>query len=323
MCYVVSMMMSHLPHTRAPLLSLLTGLVLWLICASCSDDTVSPATPSAPIPGESWTVRQSPQGVNLFATASSGSRHIAVGFKGALVVSDSLDVWTNGPALGNNTLQAAAHSDLGFLVGSTSEDVRLSVDAVSWSAFETGLGQAVVSIHWLDTMFATVGETGGIALSVDGRHWQVAQIGEPMRALAHLSDNLMAVGLSSRVATSIDGVNWRLDRWESQQSSGDLMDVAADGYLAVAVGLGGTIATSADGRNWTNRRSPVREDLLAIAYSGERFVAVGKAGIIIYSDDGIVWHSSESPTDRHLNDIVWTGETFVAVGNGGTIITSP
>jgi len=321
--YTVLNRMKTVRYTRWATWSLLLLAVSLLVLGSCDQSRQPTTVPQIPVAGEVWSLRDAPNSNNLFAVASSGSRHVAAGFKGTLLLADSLDGWVNGPPVGNSTWSSAVSGDHGFLIGATSGLLRLSDDGLQWSASDTELGQAIVSLVWLDSVYVAVGEAGGVALSTDGRDWTASQIGEPMSSVTSLYGTYAAVGPSSRTARSQDGTTWQVGLWISQEGAGDLLDLAFDGYLAVAVGRSGAIATSADGRNWTDRTSPTAQDLVAVAWSGLRFVAVGSAGTIIVSEDGILWREIDSPTDRNLNDIVWTGEAFIAVGSGGTIVTSP
>jgi hypothetical protein len=306
-----------------PILSLVIGglLLLCLMACDCEDCPVD-SDPIQDDHGTNWTLQPSQAPNNLHAVASSATRQIAVGFKGAVVQSVGSGPWETLDLESGMTFDAAASDGLSFMLGGKANAVVYSDSGVDWTVTSTELSQGIVSLHWLDTMYVAVGQAGGIGITTDAETWTITQVGEPLRAVALHNGELVAVGLIGRTATSTDGITWNIRRWVPGFGPGDLLDIVSDGYLLVAVGPEGIVATSADGRFWTQRERPTAENLNAIAYSGERFVAVGSNGTVIISDNGIEWRRVDTPTDRTLNDVVWTGNKFVAVGSGGVIITS-
>jgi hypothetical protein len=134
-------------------------------------------------------------------------------------------------------------------------------------------------------------------------------------------DKWVAGGYSGPTIYSTDGINWT-----AGNGSGNLFQIAYNGYMYVGVGYQNFIY-SFDGINWTN--SPGGALLLdgrSVAWNGKLWVAggaqVSSAGsILIYSYNGINWtdcNNTASLSSVNANTISWNGSVWIACGAGST-----
>ncbi len=146
---------------------------------------------------------------------------------------------------------------------------------------------------------------------------------QPLLAVAHSTNQFVAVGERGTILTSTDGSNWAL-----QNRRGDvaLNGVAYGGGLWVAVGDGGTILSSSDGTNWSYRFTASATALNAVTYSTGRFVAVGSAPglstLIMHSTNGVNWARIPINSFSAEQCVTYGNGLFIAAGSS-SILTSP
>jgi photosystem II stability/assembly factor-like uncharacterized protein len=275
--------------------------------------------------GAIWVSRASGSSNALRDVAWSGSRFVAVGDAGAVVVSTDGSSWS---ALALNTtdiLSSVAWNGTSFVVPSTgfvaTAGVLRSADGLSWTSDTLGLAPPIRSLQVTSAGLLGVGESGMIFSSPDGKRWSHAPAAATTSDLYAIGSNgstLVAVGARGTIVTSVDGVSW------TARSGGYRDAVTAidfDGRQYVATGVFGTVLTSADGSAWTFRgQFGEQRHLYGIAGSGRRWVAVGEKSTILSSDDGgVSWTPQTAARGDAFTDVLWDGNRFVAAGYGGTV----
>lgn len=316
--------MNHLLKTV-----LLAGLAV-MSCSAARADAVNGAMPTEPIVAPAARVPHAARAA-LLASARAGTRMVAVGERGVVMLSDDQ---------GRTFRQA--------------RDVPVDVTLTSVSFVDERQGWAVG--HW------------GVVLATrdGGETWALrrkdVQVDRPLFAV-HFFDahNGVAVGLWSLVLVTDDaGANWRSvappppegsnkadlnllglfadDRGRVYAAAergmvlrsddrGASWSYAATGYkgsfwtglalpggVLLAGGLRGSLYRSADdGRNWARVATDSKSSITAMAVHEGRVVAVGLDGLVLRSTDAGATFSSEVRSDR-------AALTGVTVTSGGRTV---
>jgi hypothetical protein len=162
------------------------------------------------------------------------------------------------------------------------------------------------------------------ALNPDMFEWQVANFTSnnfPFRA-AKNDSMIITVGGSGLIARSINGKDWTASNVGTSNRSGIAWSPTLNMWAAVRQANVSSVSTSPDGINWTDRNGsgnlPV---LVGIAWGGDRFVAVGFAGFAI-STNGTSWTFTQN-FGLMAYGVTYAVDRFVAVGVDGKIWTSP
>jgi hypothetical protein len=283
------------------------------------------------IPGgqlDRWTRRNPlPHNDTLLEVAHGNGRFVAVGERGAVVVSTNGTDWVLDRVKGQPTLSSVAYGN-GAFVGVAQGTILSSIDGVTWAARMNRRPSWVEfrTVHFGNGRFVAAGGTK-IFTSTDGVNWDPATLPthQPpiLRAIAF--GNGMFVAISeflpgTRAWTSADGVTWAP---VANGPGQEIEDLTFGNGLFVAVGDEGAVYTSANGTNWTSRDSDVSNRLIDVIYGNGRFVAVGTRGRIISSANGTSWRRETSGTPDRLESITFAGGTFTAVGENCTILSSP
>ncbi len=243
--------------------------------------------PTQAFPGE-WTdwewIEPSPQGQQLYAVASNHDTVVAVGWSGAIVVSD---------------------------------------DGVRWRAQVPIQWKALYDVVWAGDQFIAVGD-GVILTSSDGSAWTEAliQVNDEIRTVIWTGTETIAFGLYGTTYLSVDGESWVEYRPSNSQEL-YLTDVAWNGEFFVAVGSESFhlpfafIFISEDGREWQPLDGVDVPYFFyrSIAWGNGVFVVVGTPEnhpfhVIMVSDDGRDW------TSVPFDPGAW-GLTEISFGNGG------
>jgi hypothetical protein len=283
------------------------------------------------IPGaqlDRWTRRNPlPSNDPLLEVAHGNGRFIAVGERGAAVVSTDGTDWVLNRVKGQPTLTSIAYGN-GVFVSVAQGTILSSIDGVTWAARLNRRPSWIEfrTVHFGNGRFVAAGDSK-IFTSTDGVNWAPATLPthqSPMlRAIAFGNGMFVAISeffSGTRVWTSADGVTWSPVASAPGQ---EIEDLTFDNGLFVAVGDEGTVYTSTDGTDWTSRDSDVSNRLIDVTYGNGRFVAVGTRGRIISSANGSTWRRETSGTPDRLEGVTFAGGIFTAVGENGTILSSP
>ncbi len=142
--------------------------------------------------------------------------------------------------------------------------------------------------------------TGNIYISSDGVSWSSrlsAQDGIVSRIIFN-GNVFVAVGDHGQISTSVDGLTWTLRDYSSNLG---FKDVAVGGSLHVAVGGSGLIAIASDDMSWTEVPAPTHHPFLAVTYGEGRFVALAGPAFdaqryqVWTSEDGSSWTQVSLP----------------------------
>jgi hypothetical protein len=298
--------------------------------------------------GIHWSVRESNTTGWLQSAAWSGSRFVAVGTYGRIMLSPDGISWDSIVAGTPLHLYDVAWSGEQFVaVGCDAAYPHYCIvrshDGVTWrlASFVPNMTEGLYSIAYSDSMYVAVGYGGQIFCSSDGDLWERqvspdSMLGKSLYGVTSSDERFVAVGevwdpatssWNTMVATSPDGLSWE---YQDLGRLGLLFDVTWTGSDFVAVGYtgvwgvsSGLIATSKDGREWTTDVFPSTGYLRAVAAAGRTVIAVGDDGTILTSQDAHEWTSRESGTEMALTGIASSGNRVVVVGISGTILASP
>src|SRR5688572_20253833 len=119
-----------------------------------------------------------------------------------------------------------------------------------------------------------------------------------LRDIIFAQDKFVTVGTTGSVLTSPDGREWTPQQLPEQPNI--LGDIAYGRGLFVAVGSwnqSGIIFTSADAVTWELRRPGTAGFLNGIVFAQDKFVVVGASGgqsLILESEDGIAWRRTSN-----------------------------
>ncbi len=275
-----------------------------------------------------WTGRNPlPHNDPLLEVTHGNGRFVAVGERGAVVVSTNGADWTLHRVKGQPTLTSVAYGN-GVFVGVAHSVILSSTDGETWTA-HINRGPSSLefkTVHFGNGRFVAAGGTK-VLTSTDGVNWSPAILPtheQPLfRAIAFGNGMFVAITeiyAGARVWTSADGVTWLPVAGGPRP---EIEDLAFGNGLFVAVGDEGAVFTSPDGTNWTSRDSDVSNRLIDITYGNGRFMAVGTRGRVISSANGTSWRRENSGTPDRLEGVTFAAGTFVAVGENGTILSSP
>lgn len=153
---------------------------------------------------------------------------------------------------------------------------------------------------------------------------------QPLFAVAHGTNQFVAVGDRGTILTSPDGSNWAL---QNRRADVSLNGVAYGGGLFVAVGEGGTILSSSDGTNWSYRYTapypaPSTPLLNSVTYGAGRFVAVGSAPglglstLILHSSDGAHWERISLNGFYAQQCVAYGDGRFIAAGASSIMVST-
>jgi hypothetical protein len=140
--------------------------------------------------------------------------------------------------------------------------------------------------------FAAV--SGRAYVSKDGLAWGgpfIIGTFQDCYQVAFGKDKFVAVGDSGKVAVSIDGITWldiQIPPFNTFNS------IAYGNGLFVAMDNANGVYTSVDGIAWTRNSLPTPFAMQDVIYCHNRFVAVGVNGFACMSNDGISWQQSQA-----------------------------
>jgi photosystem II stability/assembly factor-like uncharacterized protein len=170
----------------------------------------------------------------------------------------------------------------------------------------------------------TVGESGTILRSDDGKQWKPLASGTEqfLRSItgSNNGSRLWVVGDNGTLLESEDGEHWKS---RDSGTQNDLRSIysTTDGKHLWAVGAQGTIRESEDGEHWIPQASGTQNDLQAILGNsdGKRVWAVGAEGTILQLDSEGRWKSTYSGPREHLVSIFQTQDSshlWILAANG-------
>jgi photosystem II stability/assembly factor-like uncharacterized protein len=273
---------------------------------------------------------------DLFSVAASGTRVVAAGYFGTVLVSnDGGETW-DAPATGTDEpLYAVAFGPNDEVWAGGRAGVMLhSKDAGrSWLRRPTPFSRHIFGLFASapETVLA-VGDFGLQLRSEDGgSRWTCIP-----REQDVILGRLVRAGPDA-VGVGEFGTIERLRAGLPPGKRGALSDVPIDTYvydawfdgdgtIGVAVGLAGTILRTSDsGATWAPVKTPFTQDLFGVGGSGSRVVVAGEGGLLAVSTDGgLTFAAAESPPlPVPLTDVDFADERHAfAVGPRGLVLRS-
>ena len=285
-------------------------------------------TVNNPLPGITWTARDSARNWVRVASSSDGTRLIASVSGGQLYTStDSGATWT-ARETNRNWVGVASSSDGTKLVAVvTGGRIYTSTDSgATWTPRESVRNWEAVASSSNGTNLVAVVSGGQIYTSTDsGVNWTPRDTNRLWSAVASSSDGtrLAATDSGGHIYTSTDsGANWTL-RNGIENWSGIAM--TADGLRIFAVGQYSLIYTNttSDYVNWTTLESSRFWRAITCSASGSVLAAVEGGGQIYVSvNSGLTWTARETARNWFGVTSSADGSRLVAVDFGGQIYTS-
>ncbi|WP_207000163.1 WD40/YVTN/BNR-like repeat-containing protein [Trinickia mobilis] len=279
---------------RKKLIGIAACLCISLCAAAQADDPTAAALQITP--AHDWN---NPTHLMLLAAARSGSRMVAVGEHGIVLLSDDD---------GKTYRQARS-----VPVSSTLTGVYFADDSHGWA----------------------VGQWGVIVATEDGGEtWKLQRsdtsTDQPLFSV-YFSDPLhgWAVGLWSLMLKTDDGgAHWTTVKLPPPPGGGkadrNLLCIFAgkDGTLFVAAEQGFVLRSKDNGASWEYRRTGGKGSLWAgtAAEDGAVFVGGLLGHLYVSRDDGDTWSTVESGTTSSITDLVTAGDTLFGVGLDGLLI---
>lgn len=245
--------------------------------------------------------------------------------------------WSNPLPLGSGMNASASNGSKVVAVGNAGA-ILSSVDAgLSWITEISGTRDALHSIVWNGSKFVTVGSNGTILTSTDGVAWTTVRTDRNSQHLFEViavGSTFVSVGYGGTILTSTNGESWTAQTVPAANVADYLQGITWNGTQYVVVGNSGSgggdsVMTSPDAITWTTQTSGNTNWLYGVAWdsNNSRFVAVGD-GVVMDSADAVTWTVQGPPaglTYYYFQDVIWDGQ-FIAVGSGssdyGRIITS-
>ncbi len=293
-----------------------------------------------------------PNPVELEDVASCGGTTIAVGGRGAILIStDEGTSWKHSNSGTESSLYAVAFSggcETVVAVGESGAVLVSTDDGGAWKAPETHTQNDFndVALSGDGKTAIAVGDRGEIRFSEDmGKNWNSPGnvTGKHVYGVALSDDGRTAVAVgrdSLMIISSNGGRKWRdgggRKAWKASggEESDDFEAVALggmNGKSAVVVGDNGAILFSPDAAKvggWvSNNRRDRNNDFTDVAFSGNvsTAVAVGRRGVVWASTDGgKTWSRRESRVGNSLEAVALSGDGKIAVvvGRDGDVLVS-
>ncbi|QHS09956.1 YCF48-related protein [Sinimarinibacterium sp. NLF-5-8] len=266
----------------------------------------------------------------LLDIARAGHNTVAVGDRGAVLISADGQQWQQVPTPTRAALTAVSFADRqhGWAVGHDAVILASQDGGQSWvqQHFDPDLEKPLLDVLALDSRHAIAIGAYGLMLRTEDGGQQWAEVQTPMseeewhfNAIARLADqSLLIVGETGTLARSTDnGLSWQV--LDSPYDS-SLFGVLAHGaHGALIFGLRGNVFVSDDvaAGQWQAVDSGTVDSM----FGGTRLdngqaVLVGLNGSVLRIDGKAV-HQRKTPAGSPLSSVLAVGGALMAVGNAG------
>ena len=271
--------------------------------------------------GAAWTQTAEIPGAFRDIVYAAGS-YVAISRNLIRTSADGIN-WTPRAAPQFSDLSAVAYGGGRFVV--TGSGVDWPMTLTSTNGLDWGLDHDFRDLVVGPDKLVTVGASGAVRVSEEGRVWKTGQIGPyTFNSVAYGAGRYLAIAAQSSSSwvpySSTDGLTWSSST--AVNATTRISGVCYGGGLFVAVGyFGSYIATSPDGINWTQRASPGIY-FQSVTYGAAGFVAVGEAGQTAYSSDGVTWTNGGGVNTSYLWNVRFLNGRYWAAGDSGVVAHS-
>lgn len=192
--------------------------------------------------------------------------------------------------------------------------ILISDDGINWCYQSSNTSSTLTSVFSSDDQIVAVGEAGVIVRSPDGVNWVQHKINSnrTFRSVTCTEEKTVVCGDSGVIYTSDNGVEWIE---QSSGTYYNLRDVVWGDSQFVVVGDSGVILTSKNGSNWISRESNTKAAIKGVVFANNKFVATFDSSFhtkLLFSTDGITWTTREADRDLGYNvNLCWTGQQLM------------
>ncbi|WP_044871973.1 tail fiber protein [Pseudomonas sp. LFM046] len=238
--------------------------------------------------GVTWTPFSNPLpgGIDVLAFFDDGVLEIVGGGNATYFFRPAGGAWARRFNLaGTSDISAIAHGAGKYVAISTSGDLVVSTDAVTWTRVETTATVAAVSAVYGNGLFVVGCTSGRIMTSADAETWTVTTLSgvTGSAGVTAFGGGRFAIIFGNTCASSADGATWTL------------ATVTGGGTALLAYGAGrwvlttnsSIVMTSPDAITWTTHFDVMGRPT-ALAFGNGWFVAVDSARVHI-SREGLSW----------------------------------
>ncbi len=275
---------------------------------------------------DDWTPRVSPTEATLEDVHWNGTRFVAVGHSGTILVSPDGVSWSEVLSGTQQDLAAVTVGPLNswLAVGPDGTVVRSSFpEANVWEGVIETRTLHFNDVIWTGTRFVSVGPGGYIAESSDnGRSWfkETSNTTQNLRRLVSSHGRLIGVGTGTTILLSETPGSWT-----AANPGADVRPFRAmwTGSRFV-VAANQSILTSLDGSLWSEAYHGTNILLRGIAQSPSMLVAAcvdsgngSPPGVMVGSADGVHWGPiSGALSNQTYRDVTWGNSGFLAISQG-------
>lgn len=298
--------------------------------------------------GDQWTrwqwVNPTPQGFALMAACQGADNAVAVGWNGAILVSEDVQHWEfvelgQWYYMEDVTWNGERYIAVGWqpdALGADHGTVWTSEDGRGWSEVYRWPRRMLTTVHWNGSQALATGFCGGVLLSPDGVQWSEHDFPEEVWGtyvadVAWNGTRYVAVGWDywsphrAFILESADGTLWSsvslegLDRFDFYSVEwGNGVFVAAGSWWSD----GPSVMVSADGIHWQQVPTGLPDSPDFLEFADGRFAGIGLFGRFFLSPDGFEWEAHELETPDQVFDVAWLGDRYLVVGGSGFMASS-
>ena len=303
----------------------------------------APTPTPAPSPAASLSVTSSsttvapggsPVTLTAVLTNISGTPAWTLTGAGTLSAATGTSIQYIPPAAGSITANTTVTISAA-LTGATTQTVGITlvvtpIAGLTWANVAAASVGNLQGIDYADGRYVAVSDTGTGLASTDAVTWSpITVLSSNARAIAHIGNNLVAVGASptstGAAAWSTDGLTWTAANTTAVTLP--LHGVIGGGTRFIGLGEGGHLYNSTDGQSWAALTTiPGVGNLNSGVFGGGRYVAVGDNGYIADSTDSVAWLAGQvvvvNNVGINLHGVAWTGTQYIAVGDSQIIASS-
>jgi hypothetical protein len=244
-------------------------------------------------PLDSWHWRNpNASGNRLQGVGANGSRYVAVGEFGTILVSDTGTDWWGVAPISSVTLRAVTWGDGRWVAVGDFGEILTSPDGVEWTWRSTPWFFDLSAVTWGGGLFVAVGENTAILTSPDGVEWTLRGSGtHPLKAVLFANGRFVAAGGRAPSSESI-GVG------APRRNPGEPLLLVSD-----------------NGTEWTRVEVPVEGQISCLAFGAGRFVGGTTSRRAIVSSNGYEWAAGFEPEEWSAYEfyaMAYVGDRFIA-----------